>query len=441
MSRLRYLLPLMLMFNLFLYKCDGPQNSTPSGQQGNKRDQADAAKGAGKARQESFAIRDAPFALRLDGGFIQYQNGMMPWNWQWGAGGKPYSIDWEAVLQAAHYPNALNKPKSGLMLNTIVIKRLAVAKVNEAVPSGQPESDWEFYRVDSSDPKKPKDLGPTEEILSYADANNIDVYVGLWEDEQFTYSKLNETYLRAASEKNKQLAKKVWPLLRGHPSFKGWYIPNEMWNIRSSDMAKARLLNDFLSSISKYCKRDIESDRRLRDIASQKRVAAAPYFDPDVNELHSPAGEVKDVYNTILKGSGVDVLMLQDRVGVLGWDTVAPHLEEYFAAFRDACKGVKPEVDFWAVVEVFRPGATHSEPSDGTHLKDQFCIERETASRTIAFDYYHYMNPVVPDAGAPGETAVIGGFEGRRGLYNYYKNNFIDTDFLPTDCPQHASRR
>jgi hypothetical protein len=431
-------LPLILILNFLVYKCDGPRNPSPSSGRQNKTAKAGDAPVADKADKVIAAAGEMPVGLRLDGGFVQYQNGMMRWNWQWGPGGKPYPIDWQAVLRAARYPDIQNKPKAGLMMNTMVIKRLATPKSNQPIPSTQPDSDWEFYRADTSDSGKLKDAGPTEEILSYADVNHIDVYVGLWEDEQFTYSKLNEEYLRAAAEKNKQLAKKVWPLLRGHTSFKGWYIPNEMWNIRAGDMAKARLLHNFLASISSYCRHDIESDPSFRDIAARKSVAVAPFFDPDVNELHSPAGEVKEVYSTILNGSGVDVLMLQDRVGVLGWGTVASHLEEYFAAFRDACKSVTPEVGFWAVVEVFRPGAQHAEPYDGSHLKEQLCVETGYASKTIAFDYYHYMNPVVPDAGAPGETAVIGSLGGRRQLYDYYKSNFIDNDVPPSGCPRPA---
>jgi hypothetical protein len=358
----------------------------------------------------------------LSGTFIQYQNAMMRWNWQWAPGGKPYPIDWQALLQTINNVSTENDNRPGLGMNTLIIKRLATPKVDLPIPTGE---DDEFYRVDNDAPQ-PVDIGPTETILSYADSHQIDVYVGLWEDENFTYAKINDTYLKAAAEKNKQLAKKVWPLFRTHPSFKGWYIPNEMWNIRSADLEKAKLLGRFLSSISKFLKNDLTRPSPLQNKARAMQILIAPYFNPRVDKIHSPPDEVRSVYGEILKDSGVNVVVLQDRVGALGWNPVKDHLRYYFEAFRETCKSANPQIDLWAVVEIFESDGINTKPSDGSHLKDQLCIESGYAAKTIAFDYYHFMNPVVPDAGAPIERAALGGFVQRKKLYNFYRSNFID---------------
>jgi hypothetical protein len=45
-------------------------------------------------------------------------------------------------------------------------------------------------------------------------------------------------------------------------------------------------------------------------------------------------------------------------------------------------------------------------------------------------------DPAVTDAGQPIEPAVLGSFDKRQKLYNYYKGNFVDQDFQSSKCPE-----
>jgi hypothetical protein len=332
---------------------------------------------------------------KLTGGFIEYRNSMRNFNDHWGTLPyehpakiwTPYPVDWAEVVRSMH--------RAGM--DTIIIKRSAVQRADLPVPSTAAEADYEFYRVDDKDPTK--DIGPTEAILTAADQNKMEVYIGLWEDDKFEDADLSETYLKVAAEKNRELARKLWPLYRRHESFKGWYVPNEPWNIPSKAMAgdklKTKLVRDFFKSISEFCKKDLRSG---------KKVAAAAYFEPKIEAHTTTPEDTAESYKVILDGSGLDILMLQDGVGVRGWD----QLKEFFRAYRAAVEHVNDKrphsqkLLFWSDLENFAGQAV----ADVGRIRRQLNEEREFVSKFVTFDYYHYMNPVVPDCRITVEGAV-----------------------------------
>jgi hypothetical protein len=117
-------------------------------------------------------------------------------------------------------------------------------------------------------------------------------------------------------------------------------------------------------------------------------VAISPYFnreyqnDPD---LASP-NDVWSMYGTILAGAGIDVVMVQDSYAVKGFDA------RFVDAFAGAARGAGSR--FWMNVENFAGGC----PADVARLSRQ--IELAAAhgpDRLVTFDFFHYMNPVVPD--------------------------------------------
>jgi hypothetical protein len=355
--------------------------------------------------QGSVNKTEITLPLQLKGGFIEYKNSMMGFGESWGSLSykpevlpqhwTPYPIDWDKVLESMR--------RAGM--DTIIIKSLAVpSKVD-----GKDHTD-RFYKPIKVG-NKLIDAGPTEKILTYADKHQMKVYIGLWEDKKFGYIHINEEYLfgprppnnpndpRDAVGHNKQIAQEVWPLYREHASFVGWYIPQEIWNIPerayTGNKPTTELLNRFFREITQYCK---------ITLASNKEVAISPFFSTAKAQWNTEKpSDITPNYIKILDNSGIDILMLQDRVGVNGLDK---KLDVYFQAFRDAVDSIngkrnQPAIQFWVNLENFEG----DQPAKIERIKKQFCLERRfNPSKFVTFDFYHFMNPEVPDCCTGSQT-------------------------------------
>jgi hypothetical protein len=373
----------------------------------------------------------AQSAGKLDGGFIQYRKDVL----------RLPRDKWEQLI------TTVNKQAE---MRVVIIQRLAIP--NKPVPDdGVPlpdqddtgkDTDETYYEIDTSDPRNPKDKKPTEVILKYADDNGMEIYIGLWDETTFNWAKINEKYLRGVEEKYISLARKVWPLYRRHKSFKGWYLPLEMWNHANSD-EKIDALNSFLKRVIARLRADVFDDKKRdptlaneKELLAGKEVAMSPYFVPkwrDEQNWLSTADEVLDIYFRTLHETGISVLMLQDGVGArtmrgneadnAKWKDLPTYLREvtkYTEAFRQVCSDLNEvgpgKVDFWANLESFEPGWVSTNVQ---RLESQFQAQPRGVSKFVTFDFYHYLNPVVPDGYASGSLA------GRKTLYCDYLNRFL----------------
>lgn len=373
-----------------------------------------------------------PAARRLDGGFIQYTKD-------------------SDRLPPDKWSQFLTRLNTEAGMHTIIIQRLAIP--NTQVPDdGVPlpdrddkgkETDEKFYEADFSDPRNPRDKKATEQILRFADDHGMEVYIGLWDETTFSWAKINQNYLSGVESKYLNLAREVWPLYRRHKSFKGWYLPLELWNLANAN-DKIDLLNNFLTQVTTKLKRDVfdtkKSDPTLpneQKSLAEKRFAMSPYFVPhylaEQNWLSS-ADEVRDIYFRMLSGTGINILMLQDGVGARAtrgsvqdnakWQDLSAYLTEvvnYSAAFRSAAADLNEtgsdKIEFWANLESFEPGSL---PTDVQRLIRQFQAQPSGVSRFVTFDVYHYLNPVIPDGYGNGSLAQ------RKKLYCDYLQLVLD---------------
>jgi len=151
----------------------------------------------------------------LSGGYVEYWNNMLD---------RP-KAEWESVLANMR----------AAKMSTVILKHL-VYKDNGGA---------EYPFIVPREAQKKSDLGatdPTKLILEYADSKDhpMDVYIGLWEDQAWSESAFNSDYLKAAKEKNSKLIERLSALYGDHPSFKGWYISLEPWNLVSGPERKVQ---------------------------------------------------------------------------------------------------------------------------------------------------------------------------------------------------------
>ena len=252
-------------------------------------------------------------------------------------------------------------------------------------------------------PTKPGELDATQCILAYAALHHMKVIIGLSTDDAWWMRWNDPDYLAAEAQRCDALADTVWKRYGHYPSFAGWYIPQEMWDAQYSK-TQADQLNRFLHTVSSHC----------HHISGNKLVSIAPFF-----SHNATTRQITTNYTTILKNSGVDVLMLQDGVGARNWhDDVAGNVVPTFKAFRRAC--LKTGTTLWSDMESFQ---TTARPTDGMvpasvgRIAQQLTAEAPYVSKFVTFDFFHYMSPYRGAA--------------QSALYHAYLHTFVDHAFFP----------
>jgi hypothetical protein len=221
-------------------------------------------------------------------------------------------------------------------------------------------------------------------ILSFADKNNIKVFLGLdfrntWWTEWDDKSYLNSTVKRSLS-----FAKKQMQRYSKHPSFFGWYIPYELSDLDYDD-EEIKNLRNFLSSLSSG----------LKSLSKKNYpVSLSVFFEGKLDPSF-----VQSNYSKILNRSGIDFLLIQDGVGAQNWDNqVAEKVTPYFKAYREAAK--KNNIHAWSVVESFANIKDSSgkiasrSPAPIARLLEQIkVLAPPNSEKLLTFDFFHYMSP------------------------------------------------
>lgn len=198
-----------------------------------------------------------------------------------------------------------------------------------------------------------------------------------------------------------------------HPAFGGVYCTMEIANNAFIPQENHAYLADVLGRIAERVHRTIPGGR----------VAISPFFNTEL----ASAAEFGAMWTAVLQKAAIDVLILQDGVGVVPAtltgekDLVTP----YFKAVKRAVEGTGTVL--WANAELFTQDVGGSRedpkliPTTIGKLKQQ--LERETmvADTVVSFGF-HYMDP------NPLHTFTAGHMSGlsneaelRRALYQDYK--------------------
>ena len=254
-------------------------------------------------------------------------------------------------------------------------------------------------------------------VLAAAErVGGISVHLGLGYRKDWKYSGVTtlEAY-RDLERFNEGVADDLAARYGRFGCFRGWYIPQELDSTRSWEPVSAaagtpmgRLLDGYYRPLIGH----------LHAKTPGKPVSIAPFFGHG-----AMAPEVfRDWYALLLGSCPVDILMMQDGIGVLhGWlDAPAPGAGgmppcpalEYLAATRDACR--RTGKSFWLDLEVFRmAGGSYAcgsmEPMEfGGHefpgIREQ--IERE--------------GPLVAAGGPHGDRIVVYEYASTMSLHGGY---------------------
>lgn len=431
--------------------------------------------------EQTFALLDASLARspRLTGGFIQLG-------------------DDETKLPSARWADLLGEMNDKLGMDTVLIQALFYedkkSKKHPYIVLSQGTIDPDNPRYSANMVLSKED--PTDAILTYADSHGMNVYVGLWMQELRFETVAGssadlDNFLKDATRKSTAAAELAWNLYHRHPSFRGWYIAYELWNFPfrfDKDRDKKQgMLRQFLVSVAAKC--DELNGRKEADGKGVDRpVAVSAFFNPWFDQPSAGPPVTTDTFKSVLTGSGLDTLILQDSVGAkcLGGEVLDDGkpaereeikrrlMPEYLRAFYEAAKAAgtpSHPVQLWDDVEAYetvsgrcpsdRPEASQPfKPSNITRLKWQFdvatmdpmtgqpYVDFETDQpiqlfdRFVVFDSFHYMNTVIPQGFG---TDAANTQQLRTALFNDYKREFIDgsgpTLFREPKAPAKKHRR
>ncbi|MCX5754186.1 MAG: DUF4434 domain-containing protein [Candidatus Krumholzibacteria bacterium] len=287
----------------------------------------------------SAARPKLPTRPRIGGTFIQYQDWMMSLD----------SAAWLCELDAMRDAG----------INLVIIQ-------------------WLEHENKRFIPADPAACDPARIILEYADEHGMRVYLGLSTIDRWHERITHPRYLDRAATQSLRLADQAWARYGRHPSFAGWYIPQELryYEFKPEFVS---LLRGFLRRQSDHC----------RAISGGKPVAIAP----SLAQCPSPEA-FRKLFADLLAGSGVEILILQDGVGANRREKLMDsNVVPYFRAMQDVCG--EAEIEIWSDIEIFRycPSGRGREPASVERILEQIDAEAPFVSSFVMFDFFHYMSP------------------------------------------------
>ena len=214
-----------------------------------------------------------------------------------------------------------------------------------------------------------------ERALDAADASGAQVYLGLQiNDDWWTKYLADKPWLQNEAKVANVFANDLWKHYGHHGSLAGWYLGFEVDNVAST-RAEWDNLAAFYRTVGNH----------LHKLSPGKPIVISPFFSATADL--SPT-QWQTMWEYILRRSPIDVLALQDGVGV-GHATKA-QLPDWFSAVQNAIQNSRPRMQFWANTETF---TSDSEPRPVRSIVNDMCAVRAYASSYLSFSFNHYVSP------------------------------------------------
>jgi len=243
-----------------------------------------------------------------------------------------------------------------------------------------------FYKSSSF---KPAEQPVLDWIMSLADERRMNVMVGL--THQSSHWKMvgnadqRPKYLTDELGRIAQNVDEIHELVKGHPSFGGWYISQEIDDLNWKEETSNEQLKSFL----------FQTTMLLKTVTPQAKIGISAF----ANSATAPQ-EIESFWSHILKQvPNLDTVYFQDGIGVhkLSLST----LPAYYSAMKSAVAANKREMV--PVVELFmqtsglpvNDGAFAATPAPLSRVLEQVTLAEAHASKHVAFsvpEYLSYMN-------------------------------------------------
>lgn len=240
-----------------------------------------------------------------------------------------------------------------------------------------------------------------ENALTEADILGMKVRVGTADnDDWWRKGATDKTWLANEANTNKLIVDEISTKYASHPSFGGWYLSYEISNITAITSTEQANLNAFF--------KPIVSEMKLK--TPKETVMISPFYNSNLSVQGSLANWATAIEN-IFKGTGVDILALQDSVGV-GYNSVdqLSSLYDYTKKGTDAA-GLK----LYANTETFTSIANDNVTAPIDRITSQMTAENAYVTGYTAFSIDHFQAKYSDD------PAKIAGYNEYMSYYLAYK--------------------
>ena len=286
-------------------------------------------------------------------------------------------------------------------------------KPNPLTINSIPTRGWATDATWTGTPSK----GGKEPLLYTLDAaakNGVKVWLGLYLNESSNsynwWSAISDNTITANDsaiiqhhiDRSNAVAKDLITLYGNHPAFGGIYYSIEVANLGFIPPANHPYLAYIIQSVA----------NTVHKASPTTQLAMCPFFN---TTLGTPQ-EFEDMWNYVLKNSDLDILMIQDGVGVdpFTLTTTNDKVTPYIKAIAKAAQ--QNNVPLWGNAELFTNLGTRESPSfiptDTAKLKLQIQTLAPYVNKIVSFGF-EYLDP------NPKYTSISS--EKRSKLYNDYK--------------------
>jgi hypothetical protein len=226
------------------------------------------------------------------------------------------------------------------------------------------------------------DVDMLENVLEEADLLSMKVRIGIGFNDEWWNKRANDlTWLNNETAANNKIIDEVVKTYGHHPSLNGWYIPYEFCQFTALTDKEQSNLNSFFKQMA--------SEIKLK--SSDKDIMISPFYYGKLSiDALLPAWS--SMVNSILYGTGIDILALQDSVGV-NYNSI----DKLDVLFFYTKKGTdKAGIKLYAVTETFATTSSGNSPVSQDKISKQLSIAEPYVEGFIAFSINHFQNANEP---------------------------------------------
>jgi hypothetical protein len=226
------------------------------------------------------------------------------------------------------------------------------------------------------------DVDMLENVLAEADSLSMKVRVGIgFNDEWWDKRATDLTWLNNEAAANNKIIDEVVKTYGHHPSLSGWYIPYEFCQFTALTDKQQLNLNVFFKRMT--------SEIKLK--SPGKDIMISPFYYGKLS-LDALLPAWSSMVNSIINGTGIDILALQDSVGV-NYNSI----DKLDVLFFYTKKGTdKAGVKLYSVTETFANTSSGNSPVSQDKISKQLSIAEPYVEGFIAFSINHFQNANEP---------------------------------------------
>ncbi len=194
---------------------------------------------------------------------------------------------------------------------------------------------------------------------------------------------------------------RIGGLFRGHPAFRGWYIPHEIYTFWDEG---AMYIEGLYAGLVERCKKSADLP-----------VSVSPFFILDRDRVfgdlrYSEPGEYEQFWSKLIRKTGIEIIILQDSGEHFSYVTNEMR-RPFFAAMSRSCADAKARL--WGNVEtaefecaskeeyVRRYGKTNPSVIKGApwrpvpigRLREKLYLASEYCEKIVSWGYWDYCRP------------------------------------------------